>query len=876
MEGSLTQIYSRKKYGQVVNEHMHSTSIAPDHFALYRQQSSMSVGELAIVAKALSSHFVFSSLDEQGVRSVVEDMKKYICEAGVVIFEQGSPGDHFYVVTSGECEVQVNSRVVNHITAGQSFGELALLHNSPRTATVRSTTPCELWGINRSSFTGAIRAVSKANYAENFDFIQSVVMFKALNFSEQDSLVQCLTQQTFSRGQRIVNEGDPGDLFYLIKEGSVVCTQGGKEVRRLHRGDYFGEQALLYNCRRTATKAAVDGQVKCLSIDRAKLEQLLGSQLQQVISRNSIMMIMQRSPYLSKLSNEQKVKLIDAMTISTYTKGSNVVKPGTFKGARLMIILNGALKHRHSSKIYANSLSCLGDKFIMHPLEVKYKKNLVAAGETDVAEISRTSVETLLGAGVRQVSEINALVDVLKRSEIFRGLAVSQLIKICRVRTKQNLRQVRFSDGQLIFEQGSTGFAFFIIYEGNVDIIKDGVKVRTITKLDYFGERSTLFHEARSATTVAQGKVVCWTISQEEFMAVVDHKIISHLKTRIEYQDEKAQLNELIPVKVLGRGKFGVVALVFSRHKSHLYALKAISRSKIDEFSLYNNILIERQVLSQLDHIFILKLVRTYKDDLFIYLLCEHVNGVDLFDALRMMNSVTDSDAKFFVASLLIILAYVHERNIVYRDLKPENVMVDELGYLKLIDFGTAKVLNGRTFTIIGTPYYMAPEVILNKGYGTAVDYWSLGVMLYEFVCGKLPFGNDLENPFEVYETILENRLTYPCVFTRTGRQHTMGMIEVLLDRDPSRRGSAESLKANPWLADFEWVSDRQDKLLDKSMRAPYVPAPSKYVGAIEAAMMKKVKVQQFLYVRPTQQLDTQAGYRKAREVGPSGWDSEF
>jgi cGMP-dependent protein kinase len=352
---SLTQIYNRKKHGQVVNEHLLSASMAPEHFSSYRQESSMSQGEFSTVGQALSSHFVFSSLDEQGVRRVVEDMKKYICEAGVVIFEQGHPGDHFYVITLGECEVLVNSRVVNHITAGQSFGELALLHNSPRTATVRSMTPCELWGINRSSFTAAIRAVSVANYTENLDFVSSVVMFKALNYSEQDSLVQCLTQQTFSRGQRIVNEGDPGDLFYLIKEGSVVCAQGGREVRRLYRGDYFGEQALLYNCRRTATVTAVDEQVKCLSIDRAKLEQVLGSQLQQVISRNSIMIIMERTPYLSKLSNEQKVKLIDAMTIVTYTEGSHVIKPGTFKGARLMIILKGALKHKHASKIYAES-----------------------------------------------------------------------------------------------------------------------------------------------------------------------------------------------------------------------------------------------------------------------------------------------------------------------------------------------------------------------------------------------------------------------------------------------------------------------------------------------------------------------------------------
>lgn len=106
----------------------------------------------------------------------------------------------------------------------------------------------------------------------------------------------------------------------------------------------------------------------------------------------------------------------------------------------------------------------------------------------------------------------------------------------------------------------------------------------------------------------------------------------------------------------------------------------------------------------------------------------------------------------------------MHERDIIYRDLKPENVMLDEEGYIRLIDFGTAKVVSGRTYTMVGTPHYMAPEVITGKGYTMAADFWSLGVMIYEFLCGVVPFGEEVDEPIEIYEKVLKTRLIYPPV----------------------------------------------------------------------------------------------------------------
>lgn len=127
--------------------------------------------------------------------------------------------------------------------------------------------------------------------------------------------------------------------------------------------------------------------------------------------------------------------------------------------------------------------------------------------------------------------------------------------------------------------------------------------------------------------------------------------------------------------------------------------------------------------MMQVDHPMIIKLIKTFKDSKRVYFLLEYINGLDLFDVLREMNLLNNSQARFYTGALLIVLEHLREKGIAHRDLKPENIMVDKDGYIKLIDFGTAKIINGRTNTIVGTPHYMAPEIITGKGYDIAVDY---------------------------------------------------------------------------------------------------------------------------------------------------------
>ena len=151
-------------------------------------------------------------------------------------------------------------------------------------------------------------------------------------------------------------------------------------------------------------------------------------------------------------------------------------------------------------------------------------------------------------------------------------------------------------------------------------------------------------------------------------------------------------------------------------------------------------------------------------------------------------------------------MEYLHTNHIVYRDIKPENAMVDHDGYFKLIDMGTAKVINNqRTFTIIGTPHYMAPEVLRGKGYKYSSDLWSIGICLYEFMCGAVPYAENAEDPYEIYDEIINKTLRFPLMLKDSRAKLLMHQ---LLNKNPEGRlgGSYSALKANTWFDQFDWV----------------------------------------------------------------------
>ncbi|KCV69705.1 AGC/AKT protein kinase [Fonticula alba] len=272
-------------------------------------------------------------------------------------------------------------------------------------------------------------------------------------------------------------------------------------------------------------------------------------------------------------------------------------------------------------------------------------------------------------------------------------------------------------------------------------------------------------------------------------------------------------------LKVIGKGSFGKVMQVRKKDTGRIYAMKIIRKQNIVARDEVEHTIAERRVLARLTHPFIVSLKFSFQTPDKLYLVLAFVNGGELFKHLQDEGSFDERRARFYTAELLMALEYLHGFDIVYRDLKPENILLDSNGHIALCDFGLCKVnmtSGKKTNTFCGTPEYLAPELLLGEGYTKVVDWWTLGILLYEMITGLPPFfADDIE---EMYQKILNA----PLVFPPEVSPKAQSLLRGLLDRSPSTRlgsGGAHEIRAHPFFADIRW-----DKLHARQVAPPFRP----------------------------------------------------
>jgi serine/threonine protein kinase len=278
----------------------------------------------------------------------------------------------------------------------------------------------------------------------------------------------------------------------------------------------------------------------------------------------------------------------------------------------------------------------------------------------------------------------------------------------------------------------------------------------------------------------------------------------------------KLGLEDFEIIRILGRGTYGKVSLVKHKESSQLFAMKAMSKALLAEDGNIQQILAERDLLLRNQHPFLVAAHFTFQTDSKIFLLLDYVPGGDLYQRLREERRFLEPRAKLISAELLLAIAHLHKTGFVYRDLKPENVLFDENGHVKLTDFGYAKNLQGadRTSTFCGTADYLAPEVLSGTPYTKAVDWWSLGCVIYEMLVGVSPFYNS--NLKRMYRAILNDEVRFPASMSPNAKD----LITRLLSKDPAKRLGAgpddgKEIQSHPFFEDVNWqlVFERKIKM---------------------------------------------------------------
>uniref|UniRef100_A0A8C3PES3 cAMP-dependent protein kinase n=1 Tax=Chrysemys picta bellii TaxID=8478 RepID=A0A8C3PES3_CHRPI len=273
-----------------------------------------------------------------------------------------------------------------------------------------------------------------------------------------------------------------------------------------------------------------------------------------------------------------------------------------------------------------------------------------------------------------------------------------------------------------------------------------------------------------------------WDRSMKEFLAKAKEDFLRKWESP---PQNTAGLDDFERQKTLGTGSFGRVMLVKYKSTEQYYAMKILDKQK---------------------------------DNSNLYMIMEYVPGGEMFSHLRRIGRFSEPHARFYAAQIVLTFEYLHSLDLIYRDLKPENLLIDQQGYIQVTDFGFAKRVKGRTWTLCGTPEYLAPEIILSKGYNKAVDWWALGVLIYEMAAGYPPFFAD--QPIQIYEKIVSGKVRFPSHFSSDLKDLLRNLLQVdLTKRYGNLKNGVNDIKNHKWFATTDWIAIYQRKV-----EAPFIP----------------------------------------------------
>ena len=669
--------------------------------------------------------------------------------------------------------------------------------------------------FQRKSFREFLETDNKKDYKECLKLINSTSILSHLDDPDKSMLIQSLKIKNLKKDHCILKANEKSSIIYFIKEGLIQFVDDeGKCIKTLTSGENFGEKEILMDIKKNYNIITITDCL-CYSISIRSLKKIFGNQFRNFIFYNFMKSAFDCSKLFQNMSIFYIEKIFKFFNIVNLDKDNVAFPIGHKKSLKFVII------------IYGNLINSKSGEIMGRPLDILFEEELLSLNDDKITYALYPSNDVLFFEGdtkeILKYLKCNSFDEVLNKNIIFENLSKIILFKSFSQLKLYKLIDLihieKYKDGEEIIKEGQIGEKFYIVKTGQVEVFRKNIYLRTLNSMEYFGERALLTNEVRSATVIAKNNVELYSLDKESFNKNLSDMMVNYLNISLYLHDETVSLNDLLYIKSIGKGNYGFVSLVMNEKTKFPYAIKAINKNHINAEKLHENIQLEKNILLKIDHPFIVKLVKCLKDEKNIYFLMEYLKGKELFDVIRDIGLLNKEQTNFFIASMMVAVNYLHERKIIYRDIKPENIIVEKNGYIKLIDFGTAKEIEDRTKTIIGTPHYMAPEIIMGGGYSFQVDYWSISICMYEFICGGVPFGEKEEDPMDVYFAIINNHLSFPHKYISVSKEFK-NIMKKMLDKNPTYRlTNFYSIKNHAWFKDFKW-----DELINLNLKAPYLP----------------------------------------------------
>jgi len=650
------------------------------------------------------------------------------------------------------------------------------------------------------------------------------------------------------------------------KGSNPKLAANGKLLASLTAGDAFGERALTRRDDvRQATVTVSSAHADLYYLERDEFDELLGS-----YAHVRTWLAFRNVPALASVSDADLHEIARGVETRRFNKGERVCAVGE-RADEMFVVESGCVFASAFGEDFENdadpgtrapnrSSNRSKTKCLLRPGEWFGERALMGAETTRAIEVTagdggedededrtpedaetttlyvlrRSALESALGANLRTVQR-NARLECVGDVSLLRNLD-----ERTRSALADALRPVRVEPGGVVFEQGDEatddGDALYFVESGAIVISRDARVLTTATRGEHFGELALLNGEPRAAKAAASNAgAFLLALSREDFdraggasaraalekaaEAAYGPRSAAPLSSGFNVFGAAPRLADFELRAVLGVGAFGKVYLAKHRASSAACAIKSLSKGQLLEARLHQHVLQERDAMRDVaESPHTVRLLGTFQDATKLYMCTEVVMGGELFNRLnRVGGTISERDAAFYAACVALGLEYMQRKHYVYRDLKPENLLVDERGYVKIADFGFAKRLmpGERAYTLCGTPEYMAPELFKQTGHDKGVDWWALGVLAYEMVLGSPPFYAPGGDGASQMRRVLSGKYAFPKGAHRTSAAFEDFVRKLLNPNSTKRLGclrdGAADVKRHPWLAenaDFRGVAD--------------------------------------------------------------------
>ena len=824
-------------------ENEEDTIVDANEIPFNYSEHHISPNDEEILTKLLKKQVIFQNTPSEILSIISSEMFFLKVPEGKIIYDIDDDGNFFYIISKGKIIINIQNGEDNTLKQWDTFGELSLFVEKKRNEIIITKEYTELYGIDSESFRDIQKRNNENILKERFNFLNNISIFECLDKISKYNVAQKLKKVEFKNGEKIITKGEKGHKLYIIKEGIVSCRIGFQEIRRLNNNEYFGQNAILIDAERGADIYALQKCI-CYELSKEDLKEALTDEYVEIILfcffKNSVENnITLKSIFIESAMHE----IFKCFKIVIYKKHEKIYDPKSNDNLKslnkkIVIIIEGSLFK--SDILLANKGKIIGEELFNDYNNYSITEDIMAYPDCITLEANIEDIAKIMKIDLGKEAETNLnelrSVNKLKKLYLFKTLSEQTLKLIAK-----NMKKQKYKPGEYIVEENTYGDTFYLISKGRVQIIKNNEIIRELDNGDCFGENVLLTEcEKRTASAKAFDKVICYVISKKEFDIILsDGNTKEYLLRKLALQDTNINLSDLHYIKFLGQGKFGSVSLVHN-HKN-IYAIKAISRKSVEKEKMLAKYFVnEKKIMLSLDHPFIIKMVKSMKNKYFCFLLIEYINGKNLDEYLSGRNTKQNIyETQFYIASMLLMLDYLQKKFIAHRDIKPSNIMIDSNGYLKMIDFGTAKILTDYTSTIIGTPHYIAPEILQGKGYSLSCDFWSVGICLYEIFYGIYPFGHYANEVVEIYKDILKKDYSFPCESMKTANVNAL--IKDLLNKKVNERVcNVSKLKRKAFFDGFEF-----DKLNDFKLKPPYKPDKINFEKFLSENNPYELKVQE-------------------------------